>query len=117
MRLGDLVGQERAVAILRSAVAAGRVPHAFLFEGPGGAGKRSAALGLALSSTSKAARNLSILSLALPAASFAPVMLGALKDKWGFLAGAGCALGLAVVGITLVAAIRHSVAARSSEPA
>jgi hypothetical protein len=74
------------------------------------------ALGLALSSTSKAARNLSILSLAVPAASFAPVLLGALKDRWGFLAGAGCALGLAVLGITLVAAIRQSVAARSSEP-
>ncbi len=48
MRLGDVIGQDHAVTVLRKAVAANRVPHAYLFEGPSGVGKRSTALGLAL---------------------------------------------------------------------
>jgi DNA polymerase-3 subunit delta' len=48
MRLGELAGQDHAVALLLRAVAAGRVPHAYLFDGPGGVGKRSAAVGLGL---------------------------------------------------------------------
>ena len=48
MLLADIVGQERAVATLSRAVAAGRVAHACLFDGPESVGKRSAAIGLAL---------------------------------------------------------------------
>jgi DNA polymerase III subunit delta' len=42
-----VIGQARAVAALRGAVAAGRVAHAYLFHGPDGVGKRAAALALA----------------------------------------------------------------------
>jgi DNA polymerase-3 subunit delta' len=49
MRLRDLSGQDHATAVLRRAVASGHVPHAYLFEGPDGVGKRAAAYGLALS--------------------------------------------------------------------
>jgi DNA polymerase III subunit delta' len=48
MRWGDVIGQERVVEGLARAVATGHVPHAYLFEGPPGVGKRGAALGLAL---------------------------------------------------------------------
>jgi DNA polymerase-3 subunit delta' len=48
MRLADLAGQDHAVGLLLRAVAAGRVPHAYLFDGPAGVGKRSAAVGLGL---------------------------------------------------------------------
>ncbi len=43
----DLVGQERAVDHLRTAVESGSTTHAYLFVGPAGAGKRSAAQALA----------------------------------------------------------------------
>lgn len=39
----DLVGQDKVVHTLRQAVANGRVPHAYLFSGPRGTGKTSAA--------------------------------------------------------------------------
>lgn len=48
MLLRDLAGQERAVATLLRAVAAGRLAHATLFDGPESVGKRTAALALAL---------------------------------------------------------------------
>jgi DNA polymerase III subunit delta' len=48
MRLEELAGQDHAVALLLRAVAAGRVPHGYLFHGPMGVGKRSAAVGLGL---------------------------------------------------------------------
>jgi DNA polymerase-3 subunit delta' len=48
VRLGDLIGQDLARAALERAIAAGRVAHAYVFEGPPGVGKRSAALGLAM---------------------------------------------------------------------
>jgi len=48
MRLGDLAGQDHAVALLLRAVEAGRVAHAYLFDGPPGVGKRSAAIGLGM---------------------------------------------------------------------
>jgi DNA polymerase-3 subunit delta' len=48
VRLQDLIGQDLARAALERAVAGGRVAHAYVFEGPPGVGKRSAALGLAL---------------------------------------------------------------------
>ncbi|HEY2730395.1 MAG TPA: DNA polymerase III subunit delta' [Polyangia bacterium] len=48
MRWSEVIGQERVVEGLARAVGTGRVPHAYLFEGPPGVGKRGAALGLAL---------------------------------------------------------------------
>ena len=48
MRLADLIGQDLARAALERALAGGRVAHAYVFEGPAGVGKRSAALGLAM---------------------------------------------------------------------
>ncbi len=48
VRFEDLVGQERATAILRRALAGDRLAHAYLFEGPPGVGKRSAAIALAM---------------------------------------------------------------------
>jgi DNA polymerase-3 subunit delta' len=42
-----LIGQEAAVRALRSAVAAGRVGHAYLFVGPQGVGRTPAAMALA----------------------------------------------------------------------
>jgi DNA polymerase III subunit delta' len=48
VRLSDLIGQDAARAALLRAVARGHVAHAYLFEGPAGAGKRSAAHGLAM---------------------------------------------------------------------
>jgi DNA polymerase-3 subunit delta' len=44
VRLEDLVGQSRAVAVLRSAIRRNRVTHAYLFHGPEGVGKSTAAL-------------------------------------------------------------------------
>lgn len=43
MRLEDLVGQERAVAVLRNALRRDRVAHAYLFSGPDAVGKSTAA--------------------------------------------------------------------------
>jgi len=48
VRLSEVIGQDHAVHALERAVRSDRVPHAYLFEGPPGVGKRSAALGLAL---------------------------------------------------------------------
>lgn len=45
----DLVGQKRAVGYLRTAAEHGTVAHAYLFVGPTGAGKKSAAKALACS--------------------------------------------------------------------
>jgi DNA polymerase-3 subunit delta' len=42
-RLTELVGQSRAVSVLRSAIRRGRVAHAYLFSGPEGVGKSTAA--------------------------------------------------------------------------
>jgi DNA polymerase III subunit delta' len=46
--LEELIGQERATTVMKRAVAAGRVAHAYLFEGPRGVGKYAAAVGLAM---------------------------------------------------------------------
>lgn len=43
----DLVGQERAVRLLQRGLKTGRTAHAYLFTGPEGIGKRTAALALA----------------------------------------------------------------------
>lgn len=51
MRWDDVIGQDRVVEGLARAVKAGHVPHAYLFEGPPGVGKRGTALGLALALT------------------------------------------------------------------
>lgn len=47
MTWDDIIGQERAVRLLRAAVASQRVAHAYLFTGPRGTGKRDAAMTLA----------------------------------------------------------------------
>ncbi len=47
MRLSDVQHQQRAVSILRRALASGRTHHAYLFDGPEGVGKESAARALA----------------------------------------------------------------------
>lgn len=48
MLLQDIVGQPRAIAVLRRALAGGHLAHAYLFEGPPGVGKRQSALGVAM---------------------------------------------------------------------
>jgi DNA polymerase III subunit delta' len=48
VRFRDVLGQERAIDGLARAVRGGHVPHAYLFEGAPGVGKRAAAHGLAL---------------------------------------------------------------------
>lgn len=47
MSFGEVVGQERAVALLRRAVENDKVAHAYIFHGPQGVGKRLAAVTLA----------------------------------------------------------------------
>jgi DNA polymerase III subunit delta' len=46
-RLSDIRGQDRAIARLRSAIASGRLHHAYLFTGPPASGKRTTAIALA----------------------------------------------------------------------
>jgi len=43
----DISGQEKAVSKLRSYLQSGRMPHAFLFAGPAGVGRRTTAVALA----------------------------------------------------------------------
>ena len=43
----DLIGQERAIRLLQRGLKTGRTAHAYLFAGPEGIGKRTAALALA----------------------------------------------------------------------
>ena len=45
--LSTVAGQPTAVETLRRALRLGRVPHAYLFDGPDGVGKERAAFGLA----------------------------------------------------------------------
>jgi DNA polymerase-3 subunit delta' len=45
--LRGVVGQARAVAQIERAIASGKIAQAYLFDGPHGAGKRTAAVGLA----------------------------------------------------------------------
>jgi len=47
MSFSDIIGQERSVSILRSALRGGNVSHAYLFSGPEGIGKRLVALNFA----------------------------------------------------------------------
>lgn len=47
MRFEDVIGQERAIATLRATLREGRIPNAYLFEGPWGVGKTKTALALA----------------------------------------------------------------------
>ena len=46
MRLGDILGQKRVVDVLLRSINSGRVPHAYLFEGISGCGRRTTALAL-----------------------------------------------------------------------
>lgn len=41
--LDDVLGQERAIGVLRAGISAGRIHHAWIFSGPMGVGKRLAA--------------------------------------------------------------------------
>lgn len=45
--LDDVLGQDEAVDFLRRTAQAGRVPHAWMFQGPAGVGKRTLALAFA----------------------------------------------------------------------
>ena len=45
MRLSDVVGHESTIKRLRRSLADGRLPHALVFHGPHGVGKRSIAVG------------------------------------------------------------------------
>lgn len=47
MGFADIIGQQKPLATLRSALAAGRVHHAYLFLGPEGVGKRAVAVAFA----------------------------------------------------------------------
>jgi DNA polymerase-3 subunit delta' len=40
----DIQGQDRAIAFLKSSIENGRIPHAYIFYGPGGVGKKLAAV-------------------------------------------------------------------------
>ena len=46
-RLSDILGQERAIQVLRRAISANRLAQAYLFSGPEGVGKATTALALA----------------------------------------------------------------------
>src|SRR5215213_6992816 len=48
MTFADMVGQDPALAILRRALKGGRLGHAYLFDGPQGVGKATAAVALGL---------------------------------------------------------------------
>src|SRR5690606_13864292 len=45
--LDDLLGQDHAVALLRAALSSGRIHHAWVFHGPVGVGKFTAAMAFA----------------------------------------------------------------------
>ncbi|HUT58709.1 MAG TPA: ATP-binding protein, partial [Phycisphaerae bacterium] len=47
IQLSDIIGQDAAIARLQQAMASGRMPHALLFAGPAGVGKRTTATALA----------------------------------------------------------------------
>ncbi len=47
IQLPDIIGQDSAVAMLQRAMASGRVPHAFMFAGQPGVGRRTTATALA----------------------------------------------------------------------
>ena len=47
MRFDEILGQDRAIATLRATLREGRIPNAYLFEGPWGVGKTKTALALA----------------------------------------------------------------------
>jgi DNA polymerase-3 subunit delta' len=48
MTFADMVGQDPALAILQRALGSGRLAHAYLFDGPQGVGKATAAVALGL---------------------------------------------------------------------
>lgn len=53
-RLRDMIGQEAAIQLLERAVLARRISHAYLFAGPRGTGRRTAAIALALAANCEA---------------------------------------------------------------
>jgi DNA polymerase III subunit delta' len=48
MAFADIIGQEKALALLRGALANNRLHHAYLFTGPEGVGKRTTAIMMAM---------------------------------------------------------------------
>jgi DNA polymerase-3 subunit delta' len=44
VKFSGITGQEKALRVLTAQIDSGKVPHAYLFSGPGGVGKRTAAL-------------------------------------------------------------------------
>ena len=57
MRLSEIRDQEAAIGTLRRALATGKVPHAYLFEGPPGVGKLQVAEGLAMALICESSRD------------------------------------------------------------
>jgi len=47
IRLGSVLGQEHAIGMLRAAIQSGRIHHAWIFHGPAGVGKFTAAMAFA----------------------------------------------------------------------
>lgn len=47
MSFKDIKGQDRAISFLKGSMASGRISHAYIFYGPGGVGKKLAALNFA----------------------------------------------------------------------
>ena len=68
MRFSDVQHQDRALSIVRRALASGRMHHAYLFEGPEGVGKELSARALAAGLLCEAPR-LTPAGSAAPAAS------------------------------------------------
>ena len=44
---GEIIGQDRALSLLRASIASNRIHHAWIFDGPPGIGKFTAALAFA----------------------------------------------------------------------
>lgn len=59
-----------------------------------------------LSAPAESTRNVAMLTLATPASSFAPVLHGALSDRYGFAASFALGIGLALAAVALVATAR-----------
>jgi hypothetical protein len=66
-----------------------------------------------LSAPAESTRNLAMLTLATPASSFAPVLHGALSDRYGFAASFALGIGLALAAVALVVAAGGGRAGRT----
>lgn len=68
-----------------------------------------------LSSPTESTRNFALITLATPASSFAPILHGALTDRYGFPASFALGIGLAAVAFILIARVSGQ-ATSSGEP-